>query len=91
MIKNSDGTYSTQDAQYRNKLTLDELKRYFVKEYLSDSDYLNPRVESNLLTDEENDTLNEELESFENLIDYKDINTFTSGGKIHYYLGNQLI
>ena len=84
VIKNSDGTYSTQDAQYRNKLTLDELKRYFVKEYLSDSDYLNPRVESNLLTDEENDTLNEELESFENLIDYKDINTFTSGGNMYH-------
>ena len=82
--KNSDGTYSTQDAQYRNKLTLDELKRYFVKEYLPDSDYLNPRVESNLLTDEENDTLNEELESFENLIDYKDINTFSSGGGMYH-------
>jgi len=82
--KNADGTYSTQDAQYRNKLTLDELKRYFVKEYLPDSDYLNPRVESNLLTDEENDTLNEELESFEDLIDYKDINTFSSGGNMNH-------
>lgn len=84
VITNSDGTYSTQDAQYRNKLTLDELKRYFVKEYLPESDYLNPKVESNLLTDEENQTLNEQLESIENLIDYKDINTFTSGGNMYH-------
>ena len=32
--KNNDGTYSTQDAQYRNKLKdLNELKKYFKKEF----------------------------------------------------------
>jgi hypothetical protein len=35
--KNNDGTYSTQDAQYRNKLkNLNELKNYFKKEFAVD-------------------------------------------------------
>ena len=35
--KNNDGTYSTQDAQYRNKLKdLNELKKYFKKEFIVD-------------------------------------------------------
>ena len=35
--KNNDGTYSTQDAQYRNKLKdLNELKKYFKKEFAVD-------------------------------------------------------
>ena len=35
VIKNSDGTYSTQDAQWRNKLKdLNALKQYFAKEFL---------------------------------------------------------
>jgi hypothetical protein len=33
VIKRPDGTYSTQDAQWRNRLTLSELKTYFKKEY----------------------------------------------------------
>ena len=34
-IKNPDGTYSTQDSMYKNRLaSIDELKRYFYKEYL---------------------------------------------------------
>ena len=33
--KNPDGTYSTQDAQWRNKLKdLNALKKYFAKEFL---------------------------------------------------------
>jgi hypothetical protein len=33
--KNNDGTYSTQDAQWKNKLKdLDALKQYFIKEFL---------------------------------------------------------
>jgi|LakMenEpi03Aug12_release.lakeMendotaPanAssembly.Ray.scaffolds.fasta_scaffold3353009_1 hypothetical protein len=33
--KNSDGTYSTQDAQWRNRITnLSELKKYFITEFL---------------------------------------------------------
>ena len=32
--KNIDGTYSTQDAQWRNKIKdLKELKKYFIKEF----------------------------------------------------------
>jgi hypothetical protein len=39
--KNNDGTYSTQDAQFRNKLkNLNELKKYFKKEFAVD-DYAN--------------------------------------------------
>jgi len=35
VVKNSDGTYSTQDAQWRNKLKdLEELKQYFTKEFV---------------------------------------------------------
>ena len=35
VIKNPNGTYSTQDAQWRNKLKdLEELKQYFVKEFI---------------------------------------------------------
>lgn len=35
VIKNTDGTYSTQDAQWKNKLKdLEALKQYFVKEFL---------------------------------------------------------
>ena len=38
--KNDDGTYSTQDAQYRNKLKdMDALKEYYLKEFLSGSRY----------------------------------------------------
>jgi len=38
--KNVDGTYSTQDAQWSNKLkNLTELKKYFKKEFFSDSYY----------------------------------------------------
>jgi hypothetical protein len=34
-IKNPDGTYSTQDSMYKNRLaSIDELKRYYYKEYL---------------------------------------------------------
>jgi len=37
VVKNPDGTYSTQDAQYRNKLkNLNELRKYFKKEFLYD-------------------------------------------------------
>lgn len=33
--KNVDGSYSTQDAQWKNKLKdLDELKKYFIKEFI---------------------------------------------------------
>lgn len=33
--KNNDGTYSTQDAQWKNKLKdLEALKQYFIKEFL---------------------------------------------------------
>jgi len=40
--KNADGTYSTQDAQFRNSLkNLTELKEYFKKEFFSDSYYAN--------------------------------------------------
>lgn len=35
VIKNEDGTYSTQDAQWRNKLEdLKALKQYFIKEFI---------------------------------------------------------
>ena len=38
VIEQSKGVYSTQDAQYRNRLKgLDELRKYFRKEFLSDS------------------------------------------------------
>ena len=33
VIKNPDGTYSTQCAQWKNKLSWDGLKDYFIKEY----------------------------------------------------------
>jgi len=37
VIRNQDGTYSTQDAQFRNKLKdLDALKEYFYKEFLKE-------------------------------------------------------
>ena len=37
VVENADGTYSTQDAQYRNKLkNLNELRKYFKKEFLYD-------------------------------------------------------
>jgi hypothetical protein len=29
-----DGKYSTQDSMWRNRLTFQELKRYFIKEYM---------------------------------------------------------
>ena len=36
VIKNPDGTYSTQDAQWKNKIQgLDGLKQYFIKEFRS--------------------------------------------------------
>lgn len=35
VVKNNDGTYSTQDAQWKNKLNgLDALKNYYIREYL---------------------------------------------------------
>lgn len=38
--KNADGTYSTQDAQWSNKIkNITELKKYFKKEFFSDSYY----------------------------------------------------
>jgi antirestriction protein len=38
--KNADGSYSTQDAQFRNSLkNLRELKKYFKKEFFSDTYY----------------------------------------------------
>ena len=38
VIEQSKGVYSTQDAQYRNRLKgMDELRKYFRKEFLSDS------------------------------------------------------
>jgi uncharacterized small protein (DUF1192 family) len=40
--KNADGSYSTQDAGFRNRLkNLTELKKYFKKEFFSDSYYAN--------------------------------------------------
>jgi uncharacterized small protein (DUF1192 family) len=40
--KNADGSYSTQDAGFRNRLkSLTELKKYFKKEFFSDSYYAN--------------------------------------------------
>jgi hypothetical protein len=40
VIKNQDGSYSTQDAQYRNRLKdMDALKEYFYKEFLSQYKY----------------------------------------------------
>jgi hypothetical protein len=33
VIKNPDGTYSTQCAQWKNRLSWDDLKDYFIKEY----------------------------------------------------------
>ena len=34
VTKNQDGTYSTQDAQWRNRVKdLDQLKEYFIKEF----------------------------------------------------------
>lgn len=51
--KNADGTYSTQDAQWKNKLKdLDALKTYFLKEFVTES--VVNESKSTFLDDKEN-------------------------------------